>query len=104
MKKFLVLATLLTSVVFAAPSAQAADSKATELTVNNAAGQIRVQIGPQNRRNRRWNNNRRYRRTYLQTRNVRIGRRIYRETYRVTYLPNGRTRARLISRVLVRRY
>lgn len=103
MKKFLVLATLLASVVFVAPSAKAADAKASELTANNAAGQIRVQIGPQNRRNRRWNN-RRYRRTYLQTRNVRVGRRIYRETYRVTQQPNGRTRVRLISRVLVGRY
>jgi hypothetical protein len=33
---------------------------------------------------------------------VRYGRQVFRETYQIRYLPNGRSVARLISRVRVR--
>ena len=51
-----------------------------------------------------WGRHRNNRRAYVTTRSrlVRIGRRVYRETYQVRHLPNGRTTARLISRVRVR--
>jgi hypothetical protein len=57
----------------------------------------------QNRDRGRWgrrNNNRVS--VTTQTRLVRYGRQLFRETYQVRYLPNGRTIARLISRVRVR--
>ena len=51
-----------------------------------------------------WRRQRHNRRAYVttQSRLVRVGRRVYRETYQVRHLPNGRTTARLISRVRVR--
>lgn len=100
MKKLLSLSLLLLSAVAFVPSVEAKTSAASALTANNAAPQIRVQVGRGNRRvNRRAN--RRAVRTY--TRNVRRGRAIFRETYRVVYRPNGTTRTRLVSRVRVGR-
>lgn len=95
MKKLLVTAILSISAVAFVPSIEA---KSTN-TASNAVSepQIRVQIGPNRRRNN-------VRRVVTQTRNVRVGRRLYRETYRVTYRPNGTTRTQLISRVLIRNY
>ena len=93
MKKFLALAVLLMSAVAFVPSVEAKLNSAAANTVSEP--QIRVQIGP-NRRN-----NRRAVRTY--TRNVRVGRQLYRETYRVTYRANGSTRTRLLSRVRIGR-
>ena len=51
-----------------------------------------------------WRRQRHNRRAYVTTRSrlVRVGRRVYRETYQVRRLPNGRTTARLISRVRIR--
>jgi hypothetical protein len=62
------------------------------------APQIRVQIGQ--RYNRRWRN-RRYARTYVQTRLVRRGYATYRETYQIRQFANGETSTTLISRVRV---
>ena len=88
MKKLLLSASLLGSLVIIAPAA--AEAKTTSNAVD--APQIRVQIG-NTRRNR-------YRRarTVTTTRVVGYGRNRYRETIRVTYLPNGRTITRVISR------
>ena len=90
MKKFLVLSLMLGSIALVAPSVQASTTSAA----TSVDPQIRVQIGGQNR------NNRRYRRVRTQTytRIVRYGRNRFRETVRVTYLPNGRTRTQVISR------
>ncbi len=93
MKKLLALAILSVSAVAFVPSVEAKSSNAAANTVSEP--QIRVQIGP-NRRN-----NRRAVRTY--TRNVRVGRQLYRETYRVTYRANGTTRTQLVSRVRIGR-
>ena len=74
----------------------------TESRANTAtaagAPQIRVQIGQRN--NRRWRN-RRYARTYMQTRLVRRGYATYRETYQIRQFANGETSTTLISRVRV---
>lgn len=93
MKKLLTISALLGSLIIFAPSQEANAASATKV----AEPQIRIQIG---------RNQRRARRTIVQTRIVRRGFATYRETYRVTYLPNGRTRTQLISRVRVggRRY
>ena len=94
MKKILALAILSMSAVAFVPSVEA---KSTGTTANSLSEpQVRVQIGPNRRRN--------VRRVTTQVRNVRVGRQLYRETYRVTYRPNGTTRTQLISRVRVGRY
>lgn len=93
MKFFLVLSLILGSLAFIVPTAAEAKSTATVVT----EPQIRVQIGPQRRANRRV-------RSVIETRIVRRGNRTFRETYRITYLRNGRTNQQLISRVLIRRY
>ena len=76
---------------FAVPAAEAKTANAV-----TADPQIRVQIGPQRRNNRRV-------RSVIRTRIVRRGNGTFRETYRITYLRNGRTTEQLISRVRVRR-
>jgi hypothetical protein len=96
-KKILALTLSLASIVFVASSVEAKDkgssvSASQTIAANSLQGQWRY-------RNRR---NNRLARTFTQTRLVRYGRQIYRETYLVRYLPNGRTQARLISRVRVR--
>ena len=92
MKKLITLSLLVGSMVFGASSANAGTREANVLTANNAAPQIRLQIGQ---------NNRRVRRTVTRTRVVRVGRQRFRETVRTTYLPNGRTRTQVVSRVRV---
>jgi cytochrome c len=101
MKKLLALALSLASIGLAASSAEAKTTKtstasATNIAVNAPAPQWR-------NRNNRWDR-RNNRRVYVttQTRLVRYGRQLFRETYQVRHLPNGRTVARLISRVRVR--
>ena len=74
-----------------------AEAKANTVTAAGAP-QIRVQIGQ--RYNRRWRN-RRYARTYVQTRLVRRGYATYRETYQIRQFANGETSTTLISRVRV---
>lgn len=91
MKKIITLSLLLGSMVFAVPSAQA-ETGVNELSAN-AAPQVRLQIGQNNRR--------RARRTVTTTRVVRVGRQRFRETIRTTYMPNGRTRTEVIRRVRV---
>lgn len=99
MKKLLGLTLSLAAIGFVASPAgakAAGPSAAPATTV--AASAVEPQWGDRNRRGRY---NRRVRVT-TQTRLVRRGRQVYRETYQVRYLPNGRIRARLISRVRVR--
>ena len=86
MKKLLLSASLLGAIAIIAPSA--AEAKTTTNAVS--APQIRVQIG---------NNNRRNRRVRVVTTTRMNGR--YRETIQTRYLPNGRTVTRVVSRVLV---
>ena len=97
MKKLLGLTLSLAAIGFVAPPAKAAESSVSAAhTV--AANAVEPQWPNRIRRGR---NNGRVR-VVTQTRLVRRGRQVYRETYQVRYLPNGRTRARLISRVRVR--
>jgi hypothetical protein len=91
MKKIITLSLLLGTMVFGVPTAQA-ETKSGELSAN-AATQIRLQIGQNNRR--------RARRVVTTTRVTRVGRQRFRETVRTTYLPNGRTRTEVIRRVRV---
>ena len=99
MRKLLITGLMLgTAVIFVPANAEAKTSAAV-----SADPQIRVQIGRNNRRNRRWNNRSRVRRVVTTTRITRIGRYRYRETIRTTYLPNGRTRTQVISRVRLSR-
>ena len=79
MKKIITLSLLLGTMVFGVPTAQA-ETKSGELSAN-AATQIRLQIGQNNRR--------RARRVVTTTRVTRVGRQRFRETVRTTYLPNG---------------
>jgi Flp pilus assembly protein CpaB len=95
MKKLLALAILSMSAAAFVPAVEAKSSNVIANTVNEP--QIRIQIGPNRRRNN-------VRRVVTQTRNVRVGRQLYRETYRVVYRPNGTTRTQLISRVRIGRY
>jgi hypothetical protein len=95
MKKFLTMSLALMSAVIFVPSAQAKVAPANNLVEYNAEPQIRVQIGPNRRQDRR-------QRVVTQTRDVRRGRNWYRETYQITYLPNGRTQTRVINRVRIR--
>ena len=85
MKKLLLSASLL-GIAIIAPAA--AEAKTTTNAVSSP--QIRVQIG---------NNNRRNRRVRVVTTTRMNGR--YRETIQTRYLPNGRTVTRVISRVQV---
>ena len=87
MKKLLTISALLGSLIFFAPSQEAKAASAA----NVAAPQVRIQIG----------NQRRNRRSTIQTRIVRRGFATYRETYRVTYTRNGAVRTQLISRVRI---
>ena len=106
MKRLLAITLSLASIIFAAVSADARTSlsPASAIAATGVAPQIRVRIGPPFRRRGY------YRRGYYrgpaevttQTRLVRVGWHVYRETYRVAYLPNGMTRTRLVSRVMVR--
>ena len=86
MRKLLGIALAAASVGVAAPATEA---KAATPSTATAA---------------QWRRQRHNRRAYVttQSRLVRVGRRVYRETYQVRRLPNGRTTARLISRVRVR--
>jgi hypothetical protein len=94
MKKFLALTLLLGASLFAIPSVEAAANNTGSIN-NSVSPQISVRIG---RRQPRWGRTR----SYIRTRNVRVGFRLYRETYRVTVNRNGRTSTQLISRVRVR--
>lgn len=87
MKKLLTISALLGSLIIFAPSQEAKAASAA----NVAEPQVRIQIG----------NQRRNRRSTIQTRIVRRGFATYRETYRVTYTRNGRVRTQLISRVRI---
>ncbi|HEX8368493.1 MAG TPA: hypothetical protein VF604_08125 [Pyrinomonadaceae bacterium] len=87
MKKLLTISALLGSLIIFAPSQEAKAASAA----NVAAPQIRIQLG----------NQRRNRRSTIQTRIVRRGFATYRETYRVTYRRNGSVRTELISRVRI---
>ena len=89
MRKLLGVTLTAASIGLAASSAEAA----TPSTPASAAASVAApQWGRYNRRG------------YIttQSRFVRVGRRVYREVYQVRHLPNGRTRARLVSRVRVR--
>jgi hypothetical protein len=89
MKKLLGVALTAASIGLAASPAEAA----TPSTPASAATSV---AAPQ------WG---RYsRRGYVtaQSRFVRVGGRVYREVYQVRHLPNGRSRARLVSRLRVR--
>lgn len=88
MKRLLGIALAAASVGVAAPATEA---KAATAPASAAAAA-------------QWGRRRTNRRGYVttQSRLVRVGRRVYRETYQVRRLPNGRTTARLISRVRVR--
>jgi hypothetical protein len=97
MKKLLALTLSLASIVFVATSAEA---KVKESSVSSTTTIASNSLQRQWRYRNRGNN--RVARTFTQTRLVRYGRQVYRETYLVRYLPNGRTQARLISRVRVR--
>jgi hypothetical protein len=107
MKKLLALTLTLASLGIGASSAaaKATGSSNSMSTVNTAnAAQPQWRNGDDRRRNRgRWDdrNNGRVRVT-TQSRLVRYGRQVFRETYQIRYLPNGRSVARLISRVRVR--
>lgn len=93
MKKLLGVALSLASIGLAAQSTEAKAAKpSTSATVAISAAAAQRGRGYYNRR------------VYVttQSRFVRVGRRVYRETYQVRHLPNGATRARLISRVRVR--
>ncbi len=89
MKNLLILTLMLGSLAIAVPAAEAKTAPAVTV------GPTQIWDG-QPRRNRRW------RRSVIRTRIVRIGYRTYRERYRITYLPNGRTRIQVISRVRIR--
>lgn len=89
MKKFLILSLMLGTMAFVIPSVEAKTSSPAI-----TAPQVRIQIG-RNRRNRRWN---RQRRVVTTTRIAQVGRTRYRETIRTTYWPNGRTTAQVINR------
>lgn len=101
MKKLLALTLSLASIGFAASSTEA---KTTKTSTDSIATVAANAPAPQWRnRDNRWSR-RNNRRVYVttQTRLVRYGRQLFRETYQVRHLPNGRTVARLISRVRVR--
>jgi hypothetical protein len=106
MKRLLAITLTLASIAFGAVSAGAKPSLSTASAIAAAgiAPQIRLRIGPRIRRRgyRRGYYSRAPREVTTQTRFVRVGRHVYRETYRVAYLPNGMTRTRLVSRVMVR--
>jgi hypothetical protein len=105
MKRLLAFALALASLVFvAAPAEAKTAASAVSARVTVSANAPEPQWRNRGRRNR-WR--RRHHRgdvvhVTTQTRLVRVGWRVYRETYQVRFLPNGRTRARLISRVRVR--
>ena len=88
MKKLLLSASLLGSLVIMAPAA--AEAKATTNAVS--APQIRVQVG--NGRRNRW----RRARVVTTTRFVGFGRNRYREVIQTRYMPNGRVVTRVLSR------
>ena len=102
MKRLLAITLTLATLAFGAVSAdaKASLSPASAIAAARVAPQIRLRIGPQRRRYGY------YRRAPMevttQTRLVRVGWHVYRETYRVAYMPDGMTRTRLISRVMVR--
>ncbi|HUQ32015.1 MAG TPA: hypothetical protein VM095_07840 [Pyrinomonadaceae bacterium] len=107
MKKLLALTLTLASLGIGASSAEAKVS-ASSISESSVVVTNAPQREWQNRdgrwRNRgRWDdrNNGRVRVT-TQSRLVRYGRQVFRETYQIRYLPNGRSVARLISRVRVR--
>ena len=107
MKKLLILAFVMTSMVFAVPSAQALTTSENVETIGiSNAAQDKQKRPKQNRRverNNDWrNNNGRGVRFTYQTRLVRRGRHLYRETYRVKYLPNGKVQTKLVSSVRIR--
>jgi hypothetical protein len=101
MKKLFALILTSISFLFIGPAVYSEGNVAA----NVATPQIRVEIGPRQRRGRDWRNrdyrNYRNRRTYTQTRYVRYGWNTYRETYQTTYYPNGRTQTVLVGRVRV---
>lgn len=106
MKRLMAITLTLASIAFGAVSAGAKPSlsPASAIAAAGVAPQIRLRIGPRIRRRsyRHRYYSRASREVTTQTRFVRFGRHVYRETYRVAYLPNGMTRTRLISRVMVR--
>lgn len=89
MKKILISALLLGSLVAVVPSVEAKSAKGSM----SVEPQINVRIGPQ--RQRGWN---RRIRTVTTTRITRIGRMRFRETVRTTYWPNGRVTSQVINR------
>jgi len=95
MKRILILSMILLTGVTFVP---AADASAVNngITGNNAAPQIRIQLGG-GRRYRRYNRYRRVR-TTTTTRISGWGRNRYRETIRTTYWPNGRVTTQVLSR------
>jgi hypothetical protein len=78
--------------------ASPAEAKAAEPSFSPATTVSTSTAEPQWRNRNRWRRGR----VTTQTRLVRRGRQVWRETYQVRYMPNGRTVARLISRVRVR--
>lgn len=90
MRKILSLSLLLGTLAVSVPVAQAATS--TALTSQEMS---RSQPG-------RWRYGNRNTYTVTRTRIVRVGFRRYRETYRTTYFRNGRTRTRVVSRMIIR--
>jgi hypothetical protein len=93
LKKFLALTLLLGASLFAIPSVEASTTTTKSLNAGTDP-QISIRLG---------NRRRGYRtRSYIRTRNVRIGWRWYRETYRVTVYRNGQTSTQLISRTRIR--
>jgi len=97
MKKLLALILTSVSLLLAVPNASTTVANANAAT----SPQIRVQIGRDRYRDRRWHDRYGYGRTVTQTRYVRRGWNTYRETYLIRYLPNGMVQTDLISRVRV---
>ena len=97
MKKLLALILTSASLLLAVPEVSTTVANANAAT----SPQIRVQIGRDRYRDRRWRDRYGYGRTVTQTRYVRRGWNTYRETYLIRYLPNGMVQTNLISRVRV---
>jgi hypothetical protein len=103
MKKLLALTLSLASIGFVASSAEAKTAKTSNASAATTIVANAPEVQWRDRDRGRWgrrNNNRVA--VTTQTRLVRYGRQLFRETYQIRYLPNGRTIARLISRVRVR--
>jgi hypothetical protein len=98
MKKLLAVALTLASGLVASPVM----AKANETSISPAATVSASAAVPQWQNQDGWGRRNRRARVVTQSRLVRYGRAVYRETYQVRYMPNGRTVARLISRVRVR--